>query len=198
MSEEKRTGFAVSDKMVRLMAAASKDSIRSKLRGVYFDWARKLAVATTGEFLAVKNARDEESPPWGEIIAFGKLKKAPREGTPRHFQSSGWKTYDEATGAGTAEKVEERFPQYEQVIPRERPNEFIVGLSAKLLKQLADAIDTSRAQNLTLSFDPEHPGAPILVIGDEGCGVLMPTRLDGGEPDSPLKRLHRLMGWEGV
>lgn len=198
MTQEKIEQFTVPADLTKLQAVVSTDRSRYNLTGVYFDGKNGVAVATDGCCLALKPLPKDADPQLSDrVVEFDKLKTPAKHQLPRYK----FAVVDDVTGQaadvfgnGTARLLfaDTLFPEYRQVVPKERKAELCVAINADLLAKLAGAISRGRDKFLTLSFDTTDPTAPILVTGSSGHGVLMPAKIPSGEP-SPVEAINGLL-----
>ncbi len=182
----------------KIWKATSKDELRESLQYVYFDGKDKL-VATDGNIMAVVKVleveKDEDTP---RLISADFLKSS-RPTAKQHYLEINLNSGSATTTRGgfalscsfPDEKI--KFPLgYKKILAAakklliRKKHKFVVGLDAKLLKNLADALDCDINSHVFLHFDKKElyktgtclGHIPVTVFGNDNFGIIMPVRVN--------------------
>lgn len=171
--------YSIPKTFARLQHAASKDTTRYNICGVYFD--EKNAVATDGCLMAilpVSSCDQDAKLPTGKIVKFPATLKDKNQ-INLEVNETG---INLSSPADSIELIENaQFPDYNQVIPDESKSDFAVVIDAAKLLRLAQALgELPKKAFVKLHFNSKEPGMAIRVTVSTGkaFGVLMPGKFN--------------------
>jgi DNA polymerase III sliding clamp (beta) subunit (PCNA family) len=164
-----------------------KDSLRTALTGVYFDKQRSQLVATDGHVLAispVEDCKDDHSC----IIPAKAYSETLKTKTPCITTLSSIPKDIRAMQKDSIEiykPIKEQYPRYEMVLPKEGKPLFKLGLNAKLLYKLSQALGDDQ---LTLTFTNHNmkdrngylttdSAIKVTALDQDSTGLIMPMRV---------------------
>jgi hypothetical protein len=166
------------DRNKKILQATSRESGRYATQHVLFD-GRHL-VATDGSILAVVavDSLDEGDEPGllpRDAVTCAFAGHAPRN-RPARILSNGDVSVPTAPGSPSFERPQGEFPRWQAVVPDRGKLTLTLGLDARRLARLAQALGATQVR---LSVDPEHLAGPVLVeAGPHAWGLIMPVAVD--------------------
>ena len=163
----------------KLEKAASTDQIRHFITEPYLDVDNSLIVATNGHIMAVCPVELDEGDTSGyvssECIKAG-IKASPvtkRTDKTANIKANGSLVLDNNQTFPRPELG--TFPDYKRVLPDPSKAEMVISLDAKLLKDLADAINTPGSSVIKLHIKDNKTAFYVESDKNSECyGVIMP------------------------
>lgn len=162
--------------------AASTDSTRLSINGIYFENSQ--AIATDGRILAIVPCEhtDSEAKHIVKLDDFKLIRKAQSKAEYVEANLNGEiKAVGQKGESYTFQKLDCTFPNYKQVLPaKNRPVNCKIAFDVSLLLKLALALGADKEQ-ATVTLEIEDNLAPIVVRANNqsdstSYGVLMPVR----------------------
>jgi len=164
-------------------ATSGPKDYREMLTEPYLDTEKSLIVATNGHILAACPVELDEDDTSGVVSTEAikaAIKTSPvkrRQDKTANVKANGSLELDNGTTYPREEKGP--FPQYERVIPDKDKAEMVISFDAKLLKALADAINTPGTSIVTLHIQDNNSAFYVDSDSLSECyGVIMPCRVD--------------------
>ena len=163
-------------------AVSSPKDYRNYLSEPYLDTENSLIVATDGHILAACPVELDDSDTSGHIsneAIKAALKSSPvksRSAKTANIKANGSLELD--NGATYPRKDLGQFPDYKRIIPDTSKAEMVISLDAKLLKDLADAINTPGSSIVTLHIKDNTTAFYVDSDALSDCyGVIMPCKV---------------------
>ena len=163
-------------------ATAGKKDMRSTLLEPYLDTEHERIVATNGHILAVCPVELDENDTSGTVSSESikaALKIAPeraRRDKTANVKANGSLVLE--NGATFPRESNGPFPQIDRVIPDTSVAEMVISFDAKLLKELADAINTPGTSVIKLHIKDNNSAFYVESDDMSDCyGVIMPCRV---------------------
>ena len=163
-------------------ATSGPKDAREMLTEPYLDADKSLIVATNGHILAACPVLLDEDDTSGvvsteAIKAAIKTSPGRRQDKTANVKANGSLELD--NGATYPREDKGQFPQYERVIPDKDKAEMVISFDAKLLKDLADAINTPGNSQIKLHIVDNNSAFYVESDNNSDCyGVLMPCRIN--------------------
>jgi len=163
----------------QIAALASKDGLKPALCGVLYEPEKSRLTVTNGHALisyTVDNGENDN----GGIIPVDLFPTAKDAKNPRNeyfINGTAKRSCDGVTQE--TQLIEEQFPDYESVLPKDEPT-LEIGFNLELLKMVADAVPVENgAKNVKLSFNSNTGGVRFETTqhAKKITGVIMPVRL---------------------
>ena len=156
------------------------NDLQPALKGLFYEPSKKTLTATNGHLLISYEVlpSDEDQP---GIIPPAVFKTKKSESC--QYETNGKVTRTNENSSVNFEFIDERFPDYESVIPEHPENSHTFGIDLNILKKLCDAVpqdeNNKRAIEITLNLDSNL--APIVFRSYKNeqvfSGLMMPMRL---------------------
>ena len=163
----------------QVKALASKDGLKPALCGALFEPEKSRLTVTNGHALIsypVEPGKDDN----GGVIPvdlFPTAKDAKNPSNEYFINGTAKRSCNGLTQE--TQLIEERFPDYEAVMPTGAPT-FEIGFNLELLKMVADAVPVENgAKNVKLSFDSSISAVRFETTQHEKkiTGIIMPVRI---------------------
>jgi len=157
--------------------------VRAVLYEPYLDVETSLIVATNGHILAACPVELDEGDTSG-VVSTDAIKAAIKDCPvkERDLKTASIKANGalELDNGATYPRVNNgTFPQYQRVIPDKGKAEMVISFDAKLLKDLADAINTPGNSQVKLHIVDNNSAFYVESDNQSDCyGVLMPCRIN--------------------
>ena len=165
----------------QIFKAAGNNDVRYYLNQPYLDTDESVMVATTGTVLAVCPVELDEGDTSGPVTtesikAAIKASPGSRIDKTANIKANGSLVLD--NGATYPRPEDVNYPDYKRIIPDKDKAEMVISLDAKLLKDLADAINTPGSSVVTLHIQDNTTAYYVDSDAKSDCyGVIMPCRV---------------------
>ena len=163
----------------QVKALASKDGLKPALCGALFEPEKNRLTVTNGHALICYPVEPGKEDNGGVIPVdlFATAKDAKNPSNEYFINGTAKRSCDELTQE--MKLIEDRFPDYEAVIPTGKPT-FEIGFNLELLKMVADSVPVENgAKNIKMSFDDSLSPVRFETTQHEKkiTGIIMPVRI---------------------
>lgn len=167
----------------KIEKCVSKNDARYYLENPYLDTESSVIVSTNGHIMAVCPVELDKEDTSGSISTES-LKAALKACTERtiknktaNIKANGSLVLDNGQVFPRIE-LTQKWVDYKRVIPDASKAEIVIGLDAKLLKDLADAICEPGNSQIRLKITDHNTAIYVDSKGSDCYGVIMPVRID--------------------
>ncbi len=169
------------DKKYMIEKATSTDETRYALTFVHIDEKAKRLIATTSRILASVPVEIEKDDDVGNLSLTKDIlleaRKVSKNESEVNITLNG--KFELNNGTRYPRPVESevgRFPDYEQIIPKQPIIKHSVTLNPALLLDLAKAIGVGKGEGVTLEFQDASGDPAVIVRNGEAFGLIMPMK----------------------
>ena len=163
----------------QVKALASKDELKPAICGALFEPEKNRLTVTNGHALICYPVEPGKEDNGGVIPVdlFATAKDAKNPSNEYFINGTAKRSCDELTQE--MKLIEDRFPDYEAVMPTGAPT-FEIGFNLELLKMVSDAVPVENgAKNVKLSFNSSTSAVRFETTQHEKkiTGIIMPVRI---------------------
>lgn len=167
----------------KIEKVVSKNDSRYYLENPYLDTDSSVIVSTNGQVMAVCPVELDEEDTSGPISTESlkaALKASPAKklvDKTANIKANGSLVLDNGQ-VFPREELTQKWVDYKRVIPDASKAEIVIGLDAKLLKDLADAICEPGTSQIRLKIIDHNTAVYVDSKGSDCYGVIMPVRIN--------------------
>ena len=167
----------------QVSSLTSKDGLKPALNGLYYEPNKKRLTATNGHALISYNVESCENESTA-VIPKEVFKTKAKDNCKYYINGEASRISDE--GKANYNLIDEKFPNYERVIPKIE-NSHEIGINLELLKKLCDAVPVDSNKNkfikLTINLDRNDTAIKFEQYSNDDedslySGLIMPIRIE--------------------
>ena len=168
----------------QVSALCSKDNKHGSIKGLYYEPEKKRLTTTNGHALITYNVESDENDSTAVIPV--ELFKAKKTDLCK-YEINGVASRITGNEKSSYNLIDEKFPNYEAVIPKIE-NSHEIAINLELLKKLCDAVpvDSNNNKHIKLTINKNNSSSAIkfeqYASGDEEkpnySGLIMPVRIN--------------------